>query len=287
VVRARGMAPVERTVVVRDRPVDVDIVLDAADGELTGRIEGENGEVLADARVTLRMLDGLSPTQVAWSDAKGVYLFTELPLGPGELIVDHPGHGEVVREVDVQRGRELVDIALPVGWSLAIDVRAENSDDPLANVPVVAGGRHAITDADGRAQIDNLTDESVVVEAQARGWSSGRARVARPADGVVPEVRFTLREGGEIAGRLTDYRGDPVGDALVVAYTSGADPRELGRAVTDADGEFTIEGVPEGDVELVADPPPDREDELAQAALATDVLRGHTTRGADLRFDRR
>jgi hypothetical protein len=288
VVRALGMAPTERTVVVRDRPVDVDIVLEPADGELSGRIEGENGEALADARVTLRMLDGLSATEVTWTDAKGVYLFTELALGAGEIVVEHPGHGEVVREVDVQRGRELVDVALPVGWSLEVEVRAENSGDPLAGAHVTAGTRHAITDADGRARIDNLVGDTATVQVTADGWGADRARVQRPGEGeAAPEARFTLREGGGLSGRVTDYRGDPVGDALVVAYTAGADPRELGRATTDADGNFSIEGVPEGDVELVAEPPPEREEDLAQAALSTDVLRGHVTRGADLRFDRR
>ena len=100
------------------------------------------------------------------------------------------------------------------------------------------------------------------------------------------EVRFTLREGGGLSGRVTDYRGDPVADALVVAYTGGSAPQELGRALTDAEGSFSIDGVPEGDVELVADPPPEREEDLAQAALSTDVLRGPVPRGADLPLPR-
>jgi phosphopantothenate synthetase len=56
---------------------------------------------------------------------------------------------------------------------------------------------------------------------------------------------------------------------------------------TSARGRFTASGIPEGDVVLEALPPGDREHELAAVSQRTDVLRGRTTRGIDLRFERR
>jgi len=61
----------------------------------------------------------------------------------------------------------------------------------------------------------------------------------------------------------------------------------LGRARANARGRWSVMGIAVGEVEVLADPPVDREDELAPARLESDVMRGHVTRGVDLRLDRR
>jgi protocatechuate 3,4-dioxygenase beta subunit len=283
VARAAGLAPAVEVVTVGARPVDVELVLAAADGELSGRIEGENGEVLADARVTLRMLDDLSETQVQWTDARGLYAFTGLPTGRAEIVVDHPEHGAVERKVEVSRGRDPVDVALPRGWSLDVEVLAAGTGVALPGIRVTAGDHRATTDAQGRATLSHLVEESVTVAAEAEDYGRASARVTRPS-GPSTDVRLTLSEGGGLAGRVTDYRGDPVGGASVVVIDGDGD--EVARTTTGADGRFTVDGVTPGDVEIEASPPAGRRDELAPAALATDVMRGHVTRGVDLRFDR-
>ncbi len=283
VARAAGLAPATETVLVRNRPVDVELVLRPADAELTGRVEGENGEVLADARVTLHMLDGLSATEVRWTDDKGVYLFEHIAPGRAEIEVDHPDHAPHTQTVDVTRARDRVDIRLARGWSIDIEVRIEGTKDPVAGARITAGDARARTDADGRATISRLTDDVVTVVAEADGFGQASARVPRPDAGDA-ELRLSIREGGGLAGLVTDYRGDPVAGATVIVRD--LDGNEVGRARTGADGRWKIGGVAEGDLEVEATPPADRDEELAPTALSTDVLRGHVTRGVDLRFDR-
>lgn len=286
VAHADGLAPRELEVVVRDDPVDVEIVLGRAGARLHGRIEGGNGEVLADARVTLRTLDGLSPTRVTWTDAKGVYRFDDLPPGPVEIEVDHPEHGPIAQQVELggEEAEAQLDVALAPGWAIDVEVLEQSTGRPLPGVRVEGGGAHARTDAEGRATLPRLTDERVRVEVRAEGYGLREVEVAR-GGAERRSIRIELTEGGGLRGRVTDYRGEPVLGVEVVV--SDLDANELGRARTDVHGRWALSGVPAGDVEVTAAPPVAREDELAPDALRSDVLRGHVTRGVDLRLERR
>lgn len=286
VAHADGLAPATLDVVVQGGPVDVELVLGRADGTLTGRVVGGNGEPLADARVTLRTVDGLSPTRVAWTDAKGVYAFEHLPPGAVEIDVDHPEHGPMVQAIDLEgeEARAELDVALVPGWAIDVEVLEESTGRPLSGVRVEGGGMHARTDDEGRASLTRMMEERVRVEVRAEGYGMHERSVSRlGADR--RSIRVELSEGGGLRGRVIDYRGDPVpGVELVV---TAADGTELGRARTDVQGRWALAGVPAGDVWVSADPPALREEELAPAALETDVLRGHVTRDVDLRFDPR
>lgn len=286
VAHADGLAPRALEVVVRDGPVDVEIVLGRAGARLHGRIEGGNGEILADARVTLRTLDGLTPTRVTWTDAKGVYRFDDLPPGGVEIEVDHPEHGVVAQRVELEDDRDeaLLDVALSPGWAIDVEVREESTGQPLPGVRVEGGGAHARTDDDGRATLSRLTEDRVRVEVRAEGYGLREVVVAQ-AGAERRAIRVELTEGGGLRGRVIDYRGDPVPGVEVVVRD--LDGEALGRARTDGHGRWALAGVPAGDVEVTAEPPVDREDELAPDVLRSDVLRGHVTRGVDLRLDRR
>jgi len=286
VARAAGLAPATVEVTVRDRPVDVEIRMQRARAELRGQVAGGNGEVLADVRVTLRTLDGLSATRITWTDAHGEYRFEDLPPGPVELEIDHPDHGPESRRVDLddEDARAQVDVDLRRGWGIDVEVLTEGSREPLSGVHVEAAGAHARTDADGRASVDRLMADRVTVEVRAEGYGARRVTVAR--DGAERRrVRVELSEGGDLQGRVIDYRGDPVAGAEVVVLDD--EGTVLGEIRTDGKGQWTLRGVPPGDVEVRAEPPAEREDELASDALSSDVLRGHVTRGVDLRLDRR
>jgi Carboxypeptidase regulatory-like domain len=286
VAHADGLAPAALDVVVQDEPLDVEIVLGRAGGRLTGRVVGGNGEVLVDARVTLRTLDGLSATRVAWTDDKGVYGFEDLPPGPLEIEVDHPEHGPATAPAELpgEDARVQLDVALSPGWAIDVEVREESTGEPLPGVRVEGGGAHARTDGEGRATLPRITDERVQVAVRAEGYGLRELWVQR-AGSDRRTIRIELAEGGGLRGRVIDYRGDPVAGVEVVV--SDAEGVELGRAQTDARGRWALAGVPAGDVEVSVDPPVDREEELAPAALATDVLRGHVTRDVDLRLDPR
>ncbi len=286
VVRAAGLAPSITNVTIEDGPVDVEVVLGRARAELRGKVVGGNGEVLADARVTLRTVDGLSATRIVWTDDKGLYRFEDLPSGSVEIEVDHPEHGPVTRTVEFEDedSREQVDVELARGWSIDVDVLIEGSGEALSGVRVEAGGVHARTDSDGRVTLRRLSDERVTVEVRADGFGSRRVKVER--DGAERRsVRVELAVGGGLRGRVIDYRGDAVPRVQIVVRDE--DEEIVGRTRTDGKGRWELFGIPVGDVEVSADPPLEREDELASASRASDVIRGHVTRDVDLRFDRR
>lgn len=287
VLRKPGYAPLSTTVNVRG-PTDVELTLREAKAIVEGRIEGENGEVLVDARVTLRPRDGLSATRVTWTDAKGLYRFEDVPPGPAEIEVDHPDHAATNASLtvdDADTGRpDPVDIAMDRGWGLDVLVRRQGSRDPIEGARVVAAGRSALTDTEGKAALDNLTGVDVRVKIEAADLTGWAGQVARPDAGRA-EVSVELTDGGSLSGRITDYRGDPVpGAKIEVRDASGA---VLASTHSDAKGHWDAPGLPEGDYEVTATPPGARSEELAPDARSTDIRRGHVTRGVDLRFDRR
>ena len=85
---------------------------------------------------------------------------------------------------------------------------------------------------------------------------------------------------------MRDDLGEPVLGVVVrlVDPTSGL---ELGRATTDEDGRYRVEGVRPGDVLVLATPPPRLAQLLAPAQVASDIRRGLVTREVVVRFDRR
>ncbi|MCA9655605.1 MAG: carboxypeptidase regulatory-like domain-containing protein [Myxococcales bacterium] len=283
---APGLAPRSLEVWVRDDPVDVEIQLARARARLSGRIEGGNGEPLPNARITLRTLDGLSPTRIEWTDERGLYRFEDLPAGPVELEVDHPDHGPTVQRVELrdEDADEVVDLELAQGWSIEIEVRLAGTREPLAGARVEGGGHGTHTDAEGLALLRNLVDERVRVEVSAEGY--GRRTLWVEHDGADRQARrVELSEGGSLSGRVTDYRGEAVPGVEV--SVRGPDGDALGLARTDASGQWSLDGIPAGDVVVSVDPPLAREDELRGDRVDTDVLRGRETRGVDLRLDRR
>jgi hypothetical protein len=102
----------------------------------------------------------------------------------------------------------------------------------------------------------------------------------------VAEVAVDLVEGGSLAGIVTDYRGDPVPGSRVIIRDAGTDD-VLGDVRAGAGGRFRVDGIPEGDLVLEAFPPQAREEELAEVAQSSDVLRGRVTADVEVRFDRR
>jgi protocatechuate 3,4-dioxygenase beta subunit len=133
------------------------------------------------------------------------------------------------------------------------------------SLPVCSG-------ADGRWTIRGLPagDFAVVlsVNSQPRTYSDTwafKATSQATADliavrtGQVTKVRnVQLKPGGRIAGRITDYQGQPV-EGAYVSIDSGYSGRAGGPsgpayAQTDADGRYTIYGVPAGDHTVFVEP---------------------------------
>jgi protocatechuate 3,4-dioxygenase beta subunit len=285
VARARGLAPARLEVRMPDTALDVELVLGEADARLHGRVEDGNGQPIENAQVTVHMTDGLFATRVDWTDARGLWAIDGLPPGEAELDVEHGDYLPVTHDVVASAHPDTVDVVLEDGWSVEIDVRHFGTDEPVAGASVTGGGLHARTNREGLAKLGPLAGDRVTLRIEAELFPPKTVRVQRPA-GAVAEVAVDLVEGGSLAGTVTDYRGDPVPGSRVVVHDADTD-EVLADVHAGAGGRFRVDGIPEGDLVLEAFPPPSREDDLAEVAQSSDVLRGRVTDGVELRFDRR
>jgi hypothetical protein len=285
IVRGPGMIPKVVELELGESPLDIEVELEPAQGRFEGRVVDGNGQPIADVEVELRPLDGLSPSVITWTDAQGVYEFEGLPPGPVEIEFNHrdyvPSSDAV--DVDASSGRTH-EITLDLGWSAQVLVRSAVRGDPLADVELRAGHASATTDRSGLATLDRLVGESVEVEVLADGWVGRTVELHDDGSGRLA-VTIELVEGGSIEGTIDDDIGEPVAGADIDVRSPTGEV--LGITSSDGRGRWRIDGIPEGDVVVVAEPPPSLSAVLAPAREPSDVIRGELTKSVRLRFDRR
>ena len=281
--RAPGMIPRAVDVQLRDKPLDLDVELEPARGRFEGRVVDGNGQPVADVEVELHPLDGLSPSLLTWTDARGVYQFDELTPGSAELSFEHRDYVPAdlrakIGEVSTP-GEELV---LDTGWTAEVLVRSAGRGDPIAKAELSAGHVEATSDAKGTAVLTRLVG-SVELVVSASGWTSKTSRISDDGTGRI-QLAVELDQGGAIEGQIDDDIGDPVaGAAIEIRSLEG---EVIGETRSDARGRWRVEGVREGDVRIHAEPPPALEAVLAPLDERSDVLRGEVTKDVRLRFER-
>lgn len=285
VARYKRLAPARLEVRMHDSALDVELVLHEAKARLHGRVEDGNGRPIENAQITVHMSDGLYATRVDWTDDRGLWSIDDLPEGEAELDVEHGDFLPVTLEVVASKSPAPLDVELEDGWWVEIDVRTFGTDDPIGGASIVGDGLHARTDRNGHARLGPLGGEKVRLEIQADGFPPKHASVQKPS-GSVAEIAVDLVEGGSLTGIVTDYRGDPVPGSRVMVRDADTDDL-LADVHTGVGGRFRVDGIPEGELLLEAFPPSSREDELAEVAQSSDVLRGRVTADVELRFDRR
>ena len=284
IVRGPGMIPKIVDVEVGDTALDIEIELDPARGRFEGRVVDGNGRPIADVEVELRPLDGLSPSVLTWTDAHGRYEFDDLAPGPVEVEFNHHDYVPTFDNAIVDESAGLShEVTLETGWSAVIYVRSEGRGDPIPNVELRAGHAMATTDHAGVAKLDRLTGESVEVEVRADGWVGTTIQLSH--DAAQSGATIELHEGGSIEGTIDDDIGDPVAGADIEVHS--LEGEVLGVTSSDGRGNWRIDGVPEGDVMVVAEPPPALSAVLAPTRESSDVIRGQRTKAVRLRFVRR
>lgn len=136
-------------------------------------------------------------------------------------------------------------IAEPVNYTLAGRV-LEADGRPIPNAILSAGNRNAQTDAQGRFVIDNLPAGEYQVTAAREGYTfvpQSRA-VALPPDAA--EVDFVgLPVTYAVLGSVRDAQGRPVAGVAIRSDRGHA-------AVSDADGNYELNGLLPGNYELTA-----------------------------------
>lgn len=281
-VQAIGFAAKTRTVRVREDPVDLEWVLQEADGVLAGQVLGGNERPVEGVRVTVHPRGGVS--QTAWTESDGAFRFEGLPSGRAEVRAEHEAYVPWSGPLRVDNETS-VDITLLEGWSTTVVVRWTGSLEPVVGARVRGGGTDALTNEDGEAVLSGLGRDSLRLEVSGAGAPNVRKSVRRAAaEGRT--VFIELTPGGGLRGRVTDFRGDPVAGADVEVRRRGDDDA-LARTRSGRGGRYAFEGLPEGDVDVQAWPPEAREEDLQSEALRSDVRKGHVTQDVVFKLPRR
>jgi len=250
------------------------------EGELIGRVVGEPDQPIALADLLLeRELVGWElqpPGRTARTGSDGRFRFTDLePDARYRLRAQHPVRAPALRRgirLEWGHGTSLPDLRLPAGGS--IEVRVESADgQPLAGavVEALAGElgagpsrrgaepevlRAATTDAEGRARLERLPPGLLGVRGRARGFQvESRDAISIQDLKTTEGITLRLRPGAAISGTVRDWDGKPIAGARV-AVSAEANHPEMSLNVrwrwvpslTDAEGCYRLEGVPEGEL---------------------------------------
>jgi hypothetical protein len=291
VLRGAGLIPKQVEVDLGTKPgagLDLELELEPATGRFEGRVVDGNDQPIADVEVELRPLDGLSPSQITWTDEHGIYEFDQLAPGPVELVFSHgdyvPNEGRA--RIDEQGGLRH-EIVLDTGWGASVLVRAAEGGEPIAGVELRVSSEGqtvtAKTDERGMAQLERLVGAKVELEVAGSGFVPQRLELREDPSGNL-NVTVELVEGGSMSGTIDDDIGEPVSNATIVVRSPGGEL--LGEARSNGRGEWSVDGIRAGDVVVEAEPPPALSAVLAPVRVESDVIRGEVTSAVRLRFER-
>ncbi len=256
-----------------DGPIDLGTLILQPGVSIAGVITDADGEPIAEAgvwaaadrgRPKRRQADRLrreDPDTVSGPDGR----FLVEDLTPGEtihLLVAGAGYlPSWVAGVEAPNPEALVVVLEPASWVSGQVVDEGGEPVPRARVslrgqappPGTVGvelrtldaPKSVVTDQRGSFVIEELPPAKVEIEASAAGFQPARPQYLEiPAAGSLEDLRLVLERGAVLEGRVVTAEGEPVAGARVRVGESAAS--------SDADGIFSIEGVPLGRQLLVA-----------------------------------
>jgi hypothetical protein len=265
---------------------DVDLVLPPLRNPLAVRVTGERGDPVEGADVLLISLAAQSPLRrTLVTDRAGQVTFPHAAGLPVRLSVSHRGYAPAVQQIETAPA----EIAVPLGAGVAITgtVTTSHGRQPLdaADVTLYAGSGsfHARTDRDGAYRLEDVAPGAAKLFVARDGYvkSEQAISVAAPAraDRPVSLDPLDLEPAGTIAGEVVDAHGEPVAGARVALGSALA---TSSAAVTNARGQFRLDGVAEGDATLEAADP----ERGHGRAEAIHVSAGETTAGVRIALTR-
>ncbi len=229
-ISAMGYGEVEQ---VASRGDTLDVVLQKQGGRVRGRVMDEAGHPL-----TRFTVEGS-----AFSPDDGRFEL-ESTTGQDTFSISAPGFTQLSAKGVLKEARmELGDLIMKKGRQLEVAVRS-GEGKPLANVKVAGvqkvDGDSCTTTAEGTCVIEPLLDEETMVKAVKDGFTPVSVTVEKGK--IDQPLTLTLSvAGGRITGQA--FAGPGQAAAARSVFLSGAVSKGV---LTEADGKFSAEGLPEG-----------------------------------------
>ena len=211
-------------------------------GTVSGRVTDPSGNGVAGVVVR-------AAGKPATTDADGRYAIAQVPVGDTEIRVDESSvpagysvSGPLTRNVTTA-GVSGVNFSTTRDTGTVSGKVTDPSGNGVAGVTVTAGGKTATTNADGDYSIAGVptgsTSISVVRSSVPAGYSVSGPLTRNVTTSGVSGVDFsTTRDTGTVSGRVTGPGSTGVAGVTVKAGTA--------TATTDANGMYSIPGVPTG-----------------------------------------
>ncbi len=227
----------------------------AGGGAVSGTVVDGDGNGVARAHVSCEGDDGRNG---ATTDKSG--RFTLSPESAGcQAFATHPSHGNSELVTLVAGGKNVLTLASPgkiaglvvdeQGHALNAAIVAVESFIPPSGQTDGPFYKQQKVNEQGEFELSELAPGSYVLSASAPGRPPQKTRTIEVGSGKRSRgITITLSKGGSLSGSVTD-RDTGAGIAgvrvsLDAVTTSGASA--TGGAETDADGQYTLEGVPQG-----------------------------------------
>jgi hypothetical protein len=212
----------------------------ASVGTVTGKVTNTAGAPISGASVS-------SGGNGAITGSDGVYTL-QLPDGTATLTAALAGYQNASESVTVTAGQTTQAATLqmqPVSPGNVTGSVVNSAGTGLSGASVAAGGLTTTTAADGSYALNDLPAGSTTIKASLTGFQSGSTTVTVVAATTTAAPAITLVSGsGSITGSIKTTAGAAIAGASV-GFGGGT-------ATTDANGNYTLTGVPVGTVQLVA-----------------------------------
>ncbi|NTX66251.1 carboxypeptidase regulatory-like domain-containing protein [Myxococcus sp. CA051A] len=237
---------------------------------IEGFVELPDGKPAPGARITAT---GMGETLEAESSAGGGFSL-DVPPGVYRVTARHGDlTGTAPERVVVGAGMTVRDVRIRLGTAASLSgvVRRKGTGEPIAGAnisltpsalafsfdaaPAEVGS--ALSGADGRFQVGNLAPGAYTVNVQARGFRSLKRDGVTVLDGQRFELLAELDANGRIEGTVVDEQGKPLAGihATPERRWRMAPVEGALTAVTDAQGAFTLEDVPPGEIHVAVKHP--------------------------------
>ncbi len=233
-----------------------------ANGVIEGQVVDKDGTGVGDAVVRAFPAGGQAFPQgtvrQARSDADGKFKLAPLDAGKYRLIAQHAKYADST--VGASTG-DKVTIAMKPGGVIVGKAVSKSDNDPVVSFAVVVLRRQGLTrrtmrqtmfvSADGAFRVTGLTPGTYWVRAIAHGYAPSPAVKVKVDNTPGGEITLKLPQGGTLTGKVVDAESkSPLENAKVSVENSfggGPAARSMSATVvTDANGEFTLTGLPLG-----------------------------------------